>query len=164
METRNYETYLPLIIKVVNKFCKNNRHILECTEKQDLIQEMYFVFEDCDKIFDPKKCDSFKALLTIRCKNKLSNIWRENKKHLQIEDIDDLENELFIDDKSENCHMAYTILEYIKEDENSKLLTDYFVKDFKQCDLAVKYNKSTSMVNRIISEFRQDIKEMYSEI
>lgn len=167
MATRNYETYLPLIKQTVNKFCKNNKYINIFTTKEDLVQDMYFVFDECEKIFDPKRGVPFEAFLCKRCRFELSKTCRKNRRLLDIDDIDDHEN-----DFSENCAMENyqnienlkDALEYIKDDENSEILTDYFIKKIKQCDLAQKYCTNITKINRIIQEFRQDIKEIYSEI
>lgn len=164
MMTRNYELYLPLITQTVSKFCRTNKYITNFTTKDDLIQDMYFVFAECDKIFNSQKGVPFEAFLCKRCQYELYKIWRKNKRLLSFDDIDDQREVLCVEDKTADLETIKEILIYIKEDANSGVLADYFIKEMTQKDLAEKYQTNITKINRIIQEFIKETKEIYNEI
>ena len=157
--TRKYEDYIDTITKVVKYFCKTHKDSI--SDFEDYKQEMWFVFDRCNKSFNPAK-SKFETYLINSCKFKLRNLYYNNSLYYKAEDIDEHEEIFFTYNDTEDS-LSTDIFEYMGNHEDSEILQAYFVEDKRQKDIAYKFGEPLSTINRKIMNFKKEVREVFKK-
>lgn len=163
----DFNEHIPLVYFVYKKrFGQHTGH------KDDLIQEGFIALLRACKMFNPARKNKFSTYATKAIYNAmLGYIIKEVNNHSNCDLISELEEDAYYDS---NYESDFNMFEALSERElmeiiyrlanslsgrNKEIVISSLVKDIPQVELSKKYKLSQPTISRIVTGFKNQIKE-----
>lgn len=168
MELKDYEK---TITRLANYY--NSRKLVENYSADDYAQDFRMVFLKCDANFDAKRNVKFETFFINSCKNYIISIKRKHDKEVKAmlsmdNQVYDFENTKFVETISDNSYFKFftdsIIVDYLLSLKGGNITYDFVVDEYTLKDLAVKYGKSMSTIDRTIKRNLKDLKDFIESL